>query len=503
MATTPIIRTRTITVITFRRILLLSATIAGISAGDAVYPPPLPPAVVNDGHWLTPLLGTARDAAMAQPLVVRAERELKRVALVEYQVRARWNPDLTVNSNVDENNRASTSVVDGFGVVRDRNVGALVGLGNTFSTGTTVRLEGGSTQAFTSSAQAFNPQYYNSTVRLVVNQALLQGGNMTVNRADLYTAIDQANAAIDARDEQIETQLLALGEDWLTLASNEMEVGHRRWQLDASRRWLVQTEERIRQGLGRALDAFSLRRDVAAQEAALASAERALAATLERLRVGWDGVTLPDRAPLQRAIAPPLPALLSFANTRAGRTTLRSIDIAARTMMVAQSNALDRLDLTSSLGKNGTDPALRESWSEVSNPDTYRWAVGLTWVHHFGSDVERIERIRAVLALDQARLQGQSDERTWRTQVLTQRQAMTDAVARVGELEKVYEAYREEYRLTKAQVEAGLMAMRDLIALDNQLTNALLSVIQARIDALRADLRLRAQEDRLLELLPR
>lgn len=487
--------------------LLLTATIAGAlcaaAAGEAPYPPPLPPAEAGGGHWLAPLLTSARDATLTQPLVVRAERELKRASLVEFQVRARWNPELTLAGNLDENRRTSTSVIDGFGVVRDRNTGASAGLGNTFSTGTTVRLEATSAQALTTAAQALNDEYYNSTVRLVVNQALLQGGDMTVNRAELYNAIDQANAAIDARDEQVEAQLLALGEDWLTLAGNEMEVGHRRWQLEASRRSLAQTEERIRQGLGRALDAFSLRRDVAAQEASLAAAERALAATLERLRVGWGELILPDRAPLQRAIAPPLPPALSFADTRSGRTTLRSIDLAARAMSVAQSNALDRLDLTASFGKNGTDPVLRQSWSEVSDPETYRWAVGLTWVHRFSHDSERIEKIRAVLALDQAKLQGQADERTWRTQVLTQRQALVDAVARVGELEKVYEAFREEYRLTKAQVEAGLMAMRDLIALDNQLTNALLSVIQARIDALRADLRLRAQEDRLLELLPK
>jgi outer membrane protein TolC len=496
------------------RLLLVASIVAAmcagrpaLAAGEAApapaYPPPLPPAEAGTGHWLTPLLAAARAAALGQPLVVRAERELRRAALVESQVLARWNPELTLGTNLDENRRVSTSFIDGFGVVRDRNTVASAGLGNTFSTGTTVRLEASSAQALTSSAQALNDEYYNSTVRLVVNQALLQGASMVANRADLYTALDQAESAREARDEQLEAQFLALGEEWLTLAGSEMEVGHRRWQLEAVRRSLAQTEERIRQGLGRTLDAFSLRRDLAAQEAALATAERTLAATLERLRVGWEGLALPDRAGLQRAIAPPLAPPLSYADTRGGRGTLRTIQIAARTVTVAESGALDRLDLTASFGKNGTDPGLKQSWSEVSDPETYRWALGLTYVHRFGSDVERVERIRAVLALDQAKLQGQSDERTWRTQALTQRQALVDAVARVGELEKVYEAFREEYRLTKAQVEAGLMAMRDLIALDNQLTSALLSVTQARIDALRADLRLRAQEDRLLELLPK
>ncbi|HEX3134792.1 MAG TPA: TolC family protein, partial [Planctomycetota bacterium] len=121
----------------------------------------------------------------------------------------------------------------------------------------------------------------------------------------------------------------------------------------------------------------------------------------------------------------------------------------------------------------------------------------------FGSDVERVEVHRATLALDQAALQSHVDERTWRTEALNLRLALMDASARVIELERVYEAYREEFRLTKAQADAGLIAMRDLISVDNQLNVALVQVVQAHLDTLRAEIRLRAHEDRLLELLPK
>jgi len=160
------------------------------------------------------------------------------------------------------------------------------------------------------------------------------------------------------------------------------------------------------------------------------------------------------------------------------------------------------LDLTGSVGKNGTDPSLNGSWSEVSNPETYRWALGLNYVHRFGSDTERIEFQRSTIALDQSKLQGESDERVWRTQAINLRQGLVDANARVGELERVYNAYREEFRLTKAQADAGLIAMRDLISIDNQLNAALVQVVQSHIDTLRAEARLRAHDDRLLELLP-
>ncbi len=505
MATTPIIRTRTIHVRILPSLLLALGTALVAFAGDAPaeYPPPLPKPVPSLSHWLTPLIGVAKDPALAQPQVVRAEREIKRSELLRYQVMARWNPEFTLGTNRDENRRISTSSVDGFGVVVDNNTTLNGALGNTFSTGTTVRLQAVSQETETTSASALTPKYFNSTVQLVLSQALLQGRSYEANTADLRNALDQAESDRDARDELVEVQLLNVSEQWIDLAQREIEFDLRTTHLVMLRRYLGFAEERARLGLGRELDAFSLRRDVAADEAAIGISQRAISSVNERLAVEWPGLVLPDRQPLRQTAIPLSPPVLSFANTRGGSTALRRINVAARTLVVASSNSLDRLDLTGSVGKNGTDTSLSGSWSEVSDPETYRWALGLNYSHRFGNDVERIERHRAALALDQATLQGQADERAWRTQALNLRLALDDARARVGELERVYEAFREEFRLTKAQADAGLIAMRDLINVDNQLNTALVQVIQAQLDTLRAEVRLRAHEDRLLELVPK
>lgn len=479
--------------------------VIALAAGEAPadYPPPLPKPVTGDHHWVAPLLSAAMPMALAQPLVVRADREVRRSELVRYQVMARWNPELTLGTNFDENRRISTSSVDGFGVVVDQNATVNTAIANTFSTGTTVKLQAVSQQSQTTSASALNDVYYNSTVQFVVTQALLQGGRREANLVDLQNAMEQAEADHDARDELLEDQLSTLAVAWLDLAQREIELDLRRTHIDLLRRYLTFAEERARLGLGRELDAFSLRRDVAADEASFGITERAITSIRERLAVDWPNLTLPDRTPLRRTMLPTAPEPVTFAGTRDGRIALRRISIGARNLVVARSNSLDRLDFTGSVGKNGTDPDFSGSWSEVSNPDTYRWALGLNYTHRFGSDVERVELHRVTLALDQATLQGQADERAWRTQAITLRQDLVDARARVGELERVYDAYREEFRLTKAQADAGLIAMRDLISVDNQLNTALVQVIQAHIDTLRAEIRLRAHEDRLLELVPK
>jgi outer membrane protein TolC len=467
------------------------------------YPPRIPKAIPSTSHWLTPLIISAREQALTQPQVLRADREVKRSELARYQVFARWNPELTLGTNFDENRQLSTSSVDGFGVVITQNATANAAIANTFSTGTTLRLQAVSQQTQNSSASSLTPEYYNSTVQLIMTQALLQGGSYQANTVDLQNTIDQTNLARDTRDELIEAQLLSLSEQWIDLAQSGIELDLRRSHLALTRRYLTFAEERSRLGLGRELDAFSLRRDVAADEAAIGVAERAIAGIKERLMVDWPNLTLPSGSILRQTERPVTPPAISFVGTRSGQNSLRQINISSRTLVVARSNSLDRLDLSGSIGKNGTDPSLNGSWSEVSNPETYRWALGLSYTHRFGSDAERVELHRATLALDQTKLQGQADERTWRTQALTLRLALDDARSRVTDLERVYDAYREEYRLTKAQADAGLIAMRDLISVDNQLNAALVQVVQAHLDTLRAEVRLRAHEDRLLELLPK
>lgn len=499
VAATTIVRTRTIIVNAATRILPLLALITGSAYAVESTPAPATPG----GHWISPLLMASQTLALAQPAVVRAEREVQRSALVEYQVLARWNPELTLGATHDENNRRSTNTYDGNGVIRDRNTAGTAAIGNTFSTGTTVKVQAGSTEYHTSNPSALDPLYYNSTVQLVVSQALLQGGSREVNRAELINAQVQAEADRDLRDDQLETLFASLGEDWLNLSQRQAEVRLRREHLELTRRNLQQSEERSRLGLGRELDVFSLRRDVAAQEAALATAERAETGIHERLAVSWPKLSLPASEHLSAVPPPVMPPTISFADTRAGHVALRRIEIAARTVSVARNNALDRLDLNATVGKNGIDDNFDRSWSEATNPETYHWSVGLTYVHRFGSDSERIELQRSVIALDQAKLLGDVDERAWRTQLLTLRLALQDAIAQVAEQERVLTAYREEFRLTKAQVDAGLLAMRDLITLDQQVNTAVLTLLQTRLDALRAELRLRTQEDRLLELAPK
>jgi outer membrane protein TolC len=479
-------------------IAMLSLLPVALSAGlDA------PPAAAGARHWLDPLFNAACALARQQPLVVIARREENRSLLAEAQVEARWGPQLNVNTTVDEDHRLSNSFVDGFGIVRDRTTTATAGLAESLDTGTSLTIQAGSSRADTTSAGAIYDTFYTSSVQLIVTQSLLQGGSREANIADLITARETLAGNREATLQSLEALLESLGEDWVNGAQRESEVALRQARRAASQHNLETAEERVKQGLDRKLSVLSLRRDLATQEAALGTAERALAGIKDRLAVTWPGLAVPPGADLAATPLTYEAPGVSYADTLSGHATLRRISLAARTLGVAQNNALDRLDLSVTLGKIGTDPAMDRAWADISNHQTYEWTVGLNYIHHFGSDVNRLEYTRATIALEQSKLQGDADERAWRTQDITLRIALKDAKATVEEQERVLSAYREEARLTHIQADNGLITVKDYLDIEQQVTDAAISVLQARLDVLRAELRLRAQEDRLLELLPK
>jgi outer membrane protein TolC len=487
--------------------ILIAVAVAGSAApawGEEPTPAPAasPPAAAPPEHWLVPLLRATVEAARQQPQVLSADLERWRAGLAATQATAQFSPDLTLGVTDDENRFQSTSFISGTGIVKNRTTSANAALGQTFSTGTGVRLQGNGSQIQTDDRNSLVDQFYNNNVQLVVSQALLQGGSREANLAAWRNAQDLEANARENSAEQLEGRFAALAEDWINLAGLELEVGERREQLAVAQRNLDQSQQRSRLGAGREVDNITLRRDVATQDAGLAGANRQLAGTHERVAVNWPGLALPPRAQLGAAALPGTTTAVSYATTRAGHASLRLISTAARTLAAARNYALDRLDLNLTFGKNGTDPNSRTSVSKLSDPETYHWTAGLVYEHRFGADSERLELERVRLALEQSKLQGVSDQRAWENQRVTLRQALEDARARVGEQQRILDAYHEEVRLVRAQADAGTIPALDLVTVRQGALGAELAVIQARLDVLRADLRLRAQEDRLLELLP-
>lgn len=481
--------------------LLLSAVCGlGLTAADA---PPAPAvATANQSVWLMPLLRAARDIVRTQPEVIDAELSLQGSQLSTRVAGAQWNPSVSVSPSYGQSQSVSNSVIDGPGVIRTQNASTSVALSKPFATGTSVSLGASSSGSRSDGAGVISDDFYSSSVYLAVSQNLLRGSSRELNLAGVQAAIDSEIASHEQLAAEVEARYSDLAGRWLDLALAEASIAQLRSDVGVAKDNLRQFEERLKIGLSRELDVLSLRRGVADQEVQLAKAERAYATDLRQLGLYWPGLTLPERAGLLTATQPQTPASVSFAASRQGQGTLRSIAAAARELAVARNNALDALGLNGSLNKSGSDGNLGGSWSQLDDRHSFTWGLGLSYSHTFGTEANRVGHQRAMLALEQAKLRGRIAERDWHAQDLRLRDAFSDAVARVGEQERLLVAERNELTLATAQVEAGVVTTRDLVDARQRVSNAVLNLYRANLDVLRADLQLRIHDNRLLGLIP-
>jgi len=488
---------------------LWAGTIRGADAPAPVAAPapastsaPTPARQPTAVTWLTPLFDASRTAARNSLEVVDADISRTSAQLSARVAAAQWNPRLSLSPSYGQSRTQSNSVVDGPGIIRSQSGSLSLGLGKSFATGTSLSLSTGSSGSRSDGAGVISDEFYSSSVSLAISQALLRGGSRSVNLSGILDADDAERDALDQFDGVLEGQLSDLAGRWLALAQSEASLRQLRENVRLAGENLRQFEERLRIGLSRELDVLSLRRGVADQEVQLSKAERLYAADLRQFKLYWPGLELPDRAALLNVTAPTVPPQPSFAVSRQGRATLRSLAAAARQMAAARNNAYDDLSVDTALSKYGSDGDLGGSWSELDNRETFDLRVGLSYSHTFGTEANRIAHHQAQLALDQTRLRARISERDWHARGLELRDGFDDALARVGEQERLVAAQRAELVLATAQVEAGLVTTRDLVDAQQRVSDAVLALYQANLDVLRADLLLRLHENRLLDLLP-
>ncbi len=486
-------------------LLMVGLATAADAPASATTPPLVPPAPAAPAApltWLTPLLDASRTAARNSLEVVDADLSRTSAQLSARVAAALWNPRLSLSPSYGQSRSQSNSVVDGPGIIRSQSGSVFLGVGKSFATGTSLSLSAGSSGSRSDGAGVISDEFYSSSVSLAISQALLRGGSRAINLSGISDAADAEQDALDQFDSVLEGQFSDLASRWLALAQSEASLRQLRENVRLASENLRQFEERLRIGLSRELDVLSLRRGVADQEVQLSKAERLYAADLRQFKLYWPGLELPDRAALLNVTTPTIPPQPSFAVSRQGRAMLRSLAAAARQVASARNNAYDDLSIDTALSKYGSDGDLGGSWSEFDNRETFDLRVGLSYSHTFGTEANRIAHHQAQLALDQTRLRARIGERDWHARGLELRDGFDDALARVGEQERLAAAQRAELVLATAQVEAGLVTTRDLVDAQQRVSDAMLALYQANLDVLRADLLLRLHENRLLDLLP-
>ncbi len=448
---------------------------------------------------------TAARAQEAPPQLTLEEcitRAMKRNLDLEIQ---RYNPDIARNA-IDAaraefdptvsltatrsftQQPGALSALDGSASPTSESTTTRLALNQRVATGATVGL---STQlnrsASNSSFTTLNPAY-NADFTLSVNQPLLRGSGLAINRTAIHrNEIGLARANLDYKVGAL--NVIQRTEDAysnLVFAREQIEV--RKFSLALAEKLHDEARTRRDTGVATDLDVFqagvgvaNARRGVILARQSVRDSEEALLALIGQFEL--EGPLGPVRFTEFGEALPVLASSLNLAkqnqpdylSTQAGIEQLR-LDL-----NLAKDATLPTLGVGGALGYNGRQGNAGDAYRQIPDREGYTWQVNLSLSVPVGfrGDKARYRQSLATLGREQTRL------RLIEQNIEVQVRAAVRAVETNFESVKISAQARElstkQYELEKARFDAGLSTSRRVLEAQNDLEAARINELQAKV----------------------
>jgi outer membrane protein TolC len=471
----------------------------------AAEPPPAPTSPVADllaaPAPVTPYADPITlESAIAQALEANFDVELQRLTTTgstdaEEIARSDYDPTLTATASTAQS-QSTRATVDANGNIiptsgiRSDDDTARLSLAQKIPLGTTItgtsRLNVNE-RNFTGPA-TLNPAY-NSSLGLAIRQPLLKGAGTDINNAALERArLGTARARADFT-ARVFTVIRDVEVGYSNLALAREAVGIRAFSLDVRKK--LYEENGARRDAGVATDLEVLQAEVAVASAArdlLLARQTAQDREDELLRLlGKETfenpvgpVTLPPIEPPAIDLAASL--VRARANTPEFASALASIRQQEIDVRSAQNNRLPQLDLGAQAGYTSTDASTHDATSNILNGDGYNWQVDLSLTVPWGFREERarLRQARTGLQREEVRL-AQIEQETLVAvrNAVRALQASADNV-RLSSLTASLRA--REFEVEKARYENGLSTFRRVQETQDDLDQARLAELQAKVN---------------------
>ncbi len=375
------------------------------------------------------------------------------------------------------------------GVSSQTGMDTRIGASRRIATGGTVSGSGSldRTRVRPTLSAGINP-VYDSDVTLAVRQPLLQGAGLAANRA----TIDRARLGISRADYDFQDAVLGIIRSVesayysLSFARSQLEV--RRFSLEVAEKLLE--ENRTRREIGTAIDI-----DVLQAEVGVANARRALLQA-EQTALNNEDALLSLINPFEFAVSPgplvlPELAAISVSFDRSYKLAReRAPDLASGQLAVeqlkldlltAKKDQLPVLDVGATLGYNARESTYRRAASDVWGSDGYNWQVDATLSLPWGLRAEKARYRQALSTLNREQLRlKQLDQ-----DILVQVRAAIRSVETNEESVRIAilatKLSEEQYNAEKARYDNGLSTFRRVQEAKEDLDNARISELQAKV----------------------
>jgi len=420
--------------------------------------------------------------------------------------RAAFDPSLLATVSYGKSaSAAGFSEEDDSGVSVSRSFQGDVQVSEFLPTGTEVYLSGGLSRSRSGSAN----WGYSGSWSVGVNQSLLEGAGVDVNLIDLRQA--ENNAAISRHElrgfvidlvEQVEASY------WqLVLAKETLEI--RRFSLQLAREQLELTEDYIQVGKMAQDARVSAEAEVASRQADLVDAEADVKArTIDLIRLlnperddQWALTFQTIDSPVVEAVEVAPSVSVRLADQYRPELAQSRLNLANQDLEVirTRNGLLPQLDAFASYGRNSSGDSFAGATRSWDDRERENYEVGLSFQVAPLNRSEKASHQRAQFEQQQAEASVANLEQLLETEVRSAAVEVQRQWDRIPATQKTVESRQEELRVEQARFKVGKSTNLDVLQVQENLIQAQLSEVTARVQYIQALTALYQAEGTLLE----
>ncbi|MEW6323830.1 MAG: TolC family protein [Nitrospirota bacterium] len=350
-------------------------------------------------------------------------------------------------------------------------------------------------------------RFYETDVALRLTQPLLRGGGMSVNRAPILIAANNAAISREALIQKTEEIVASVERAYWELVLAREIRAVREEALRAARLLLEAARAKVEQGQLAPIEALIAESEAASREEAVVVAERAVWDAQDRLRrfftpsaetLTEESAIIPIDEPAVERVDIDLTALVEAALASRPELAQARLELANSrlNLKLAQNEQWPALDLSGSAGLNDLG---RRYGDAVRYNEFYEWEAGLLLTVPLGNRAASATALKRRFELERAALTLKDREQSV---ILEVKEAARGLLANSKRVEATRQARRlaeKKLEAEQARFELGLTTVQDVLTFERDLAEAKRAHIQALIDYRNSLVDLDRRAGRLLE----
>jgi HAE1 family hydrophobic/amphiphilic exporter-1 len=503
------VKLRTITLLFLGLVSVLPATARADSIDVPAVPSTVPGAPPAPGGVLSLDLAGAYELALARNLDLAVGRyNLAAAGANIHSNTGLFDPGFSLGVNGDFAESPAATALEGALITESRNTRFSAQLDQLLPTGTYLRLDTTARRGETNSTFFFVNPRWNMDVSLFIRQPLLNGFGTLFNRAGIVIAKNNRERSAEAFEILVVRTLQVVENSYWDLVATRRAVAVSEQSLELAQRLLAETEERVKVGTSAPIDTVQSEAGVAQRRQTLIAARNGSSNTEDALKavLGFDSpdewlveidtVESYEFSPLEVDLREAIEtALERRPEIREKRLELERLEYNEK---LARHDVLPSLDVEGAYGFSGIggpvrvtgpggqeiiiDGGFQDAWTQVKNGEFDNWRLGANFSVPIGNNDAQGRLAQRRFEKQRGMVEMAALKQEIIRQVRVSVRALEDGAAQVDASLAARDLAERNLEAEETKFANGLSTNYQVLEIQEDLARARLNLIQAYLD---------------------